>query len=841
MRISSLFLLAFCLTLSITADIHAQAVQMTYQVMPPYPVHPEDLIRFRGQQVVTLINSTNESRQIKLLARITGDQGIQAEIKSHYQPVSPILLQPFETRILTGAELESMHANMREQDVHLTGISWQRIAQTETIPEGVYEICVTAHDLITGELLSDPDGGCSTLFITHYDPPVLVYPVEDESVPTTDPQMLNLIWTPSGMPHLTEYRIELVDMTMNRLLDANQAFDNPAIRPFYSDHHWRTTSYPMDVTRPSLIPGHQYAVRIQASDPSGMTAFKNEGKGPVSWFVWGGQDQQVDAFGPGLVLKEKEKGMGGPGGFAENNSPLAQAYKGNDGGAFYVTVKKIGSKNKVYWFGEHPGQGYSHLFEGEVKGNQVEGTFWGVPKYGEPTSGKVTLDIQHNGKSLVVQSKHVDFVPDVLTSIDLKEYIDLFPLARDYAAYSGKQANGDPMTGLFMGTDGGRYYIRQVDDHIYMIGESRFDKGEQPGFMHLFSGQINPYGTKGYDNYFEGYFTTLSKGTKNASGKSAWRIKSSDRINQYGTSDLGCDTLKRAKTGISSPDGPVPVHKDPVDPGGVDAKPKAEKSAAFVLFYFDDGPFATLFQNIGTKLNLALEGYDKTVVMKEDYLGIKADKEVNLMYRTTFLSELVDLAIEGYYIDLYVFTHGSRDGIMLKDGAVTAQDIQIYLGGWFGPGDFPLRMVYQMNCYGSNLLMAFKNAGAKVACGTRNVNFCPTRYNPFAKAWQAGKTFQQAVNDGINDDVANSLAATGININLKWRIGNPLSWDCKSCKVGTDLTDKKNCLGCYFKSFWGFENSEYDYDQTGLWNMFNSSFHIVVGDGSITRNTKPTW
>ncbi len=150
MRISIFFLLLFCLAMSIPSIVHAQAVQINYQVMPPYPVHPEDLIRFRGQQVVTLINTTGASHQLKLRARVTGDQGIQAEIKPNYQPASPILLQPFETRLLTGAELEAMHANMREQDVNLTGITWKRIAQTETIPEGIYEICVTAHDLITG-------------------------------------------------------------------------------------------------------------------------------------------------------------------------------------------------------------------------------------------------------------------------------------------------------------------------------------------------------------------------------------------------------------------------------------------------------------------------------------------------------------------------------------------------------------------------------------------------------------------------------------------------------------------------------------------------------------------
>ena len=114
-------------------------------------------------------------------------------------------------------------------------------------------------------------------------------------------------------------------------------------------------------------------------------------------------------------------------------------------------------------------------------------------------------------------------------------------------------------------------------------------------------------------------------------------------------------------------------------------------------------------------------------------------------------------------------------------------------------------------------------------------------YNKFGEVWQAGGTFQSAITTASNYWYANSLGATGININLKWKIGNPLSWECKSCPVGTSIKDMNDCLACYYKSFWGWEWNEYDYTKTGLGNLYDSSKQKVKGNGNITINTKPIW
>src|SRR5262245_64890920 len=67
------------------------------------------------------------------------------------------------------------------------------------------------------------------------------------------------------------------------------------------------------------------------------------------------------------------------------NSPLADVFAGDDGGAYYVS--EVG-KN-VYWFAEHPGRDYAHVFKGNRDGNQIKGKYWSIPKDKAATHGQL--------------------------------------------------------------------------------------------------------------------------------------------------------------------------------------------------------------------------------------------------------------------------------------------------------------------------------------------------------------------------------------------------------------------------------------------------------------------
>ncbi|HNM26439.1 MAG TPA: hypothetical protein PKL15_13450, partial [Saprospiraceae bacterium] len=209
-----LVFIAFLLCAASTASAQSSnSINVSLTIAPPYPVYVEDLVKFKGQTIVNLVNLGSTSAQVKLISSITSDQGIGIQVKPAYQPTAPILLGAQQTRVLTGSQLSSINANLNDQDLTTQGISLSSLLQTETLPEGVYTVCVRAYDYNTGVPLSAEMSGCATIVITHYDPPVIMLPAAESYVEPVNPQFVLFNWTPAGLAGITRYRLELVDLT----------------------------------------------------------------------------------------------------------------------------------------------------------------------------------------------------------------------------------------------------------------------------------------------------------------------------------------------------------------------------------------------------------------------------------------------------------------------------------------------------------------------------------------------------------------------------------------------------------------------------------------------------
>ena len=76
--------------------------------------------------------------------------------------------------------------------------------------------------------------------------------------------------------------------------------------------------------------------------------------------------------------------------------------------------------------------------------------------------------------------------------------------------------------------------------------------------------------------------------------------------------------------------------------------------------------------------------------------------------KDNFIAQLKQLAADGYYIDIFIYTHGNRNQFSLEGGAINAATITAELGKVYGSGKFPIRMVYMMNCWGSTLNNGFQ-------------------------------------------------------------------------------------------------------------------------------------
>ncbi len=274
--------------------------------------------------------------------------------------------------------------------------------------------------------------------------------------------------------------------------------------------------------------------------------------------------------------------------------------------------------------------------------------------------------------------------------------------------------------------------------------------------------------------------------------------------------------------------------------------PKANKRASLIVFYNDDKPLWQLMQRIQVQEEYAIKNYDRSILLsnkkyKADPKPYKKDKATE----ENFFKYLKELAEDGYYIDIFIITHGSRYGISMiefknnkyapdNEGTIRAREIVDKLSPIYGPGKFPIRTVFMLNCWGgSSVAQAFKDVGAKSVCGARYLNYLFSRFTHFAKAWQDGETFDAAIDYAHKDDWLdkNLVAANSAQKKKHW----------KKCKGYIDvLKDKGNCVRDYYQSM-GTWRGEWLYDQTGEENIEFSSDFFVLGDLNMTKYTQPKW
>ncbi len=276
--------LLICLFFPLAA--YSQEVQVSLLIPPPYPNSYEAFLKFSDQTVVTLSNLSSAPLSVKLASRIHGPDGEYLAVKDSFRPRVPIQLNPGETRVLTGSMLRQIFRNLAETDFELSGFDRRTLIQTGTVPEGIYKVCLQVLDYQTSRPISTLTEGCTAILISHYDPPVILQPGRETVIYARYPPMIPFSWTPGGQPALTHYRFELVDMSLNHLFNPNEAFENAGLRPTFSLDGLRRNTLLYDLSFPPLQPGHRYALRVTAYDPSRQTAFKHQGRSEVIGFTY---------------------------------------------------------------------------------------------------------------------------------------------------------------------------------------------------------------------------------------------------------------------------------------------------------------------------------------------------------------------------------------------------------------------------------------------------------------------------------------------------------------------------------------------------------------------------
>jgi hypothetical protein len=288
----------FVLSVLLAYRPFAQQLNINVMIQPPYSNKIADYLDKGDNVLISVSNMTAQVQQFKLIPSVQGNNGVSARVRDEFQPSSPIVIGPGESRMFTFNQLKTFNGNIKQSDVVLQGISLNVFDNAGVLPEGVYSVCVKALQYNTNMQLSG-QGGCGTILITSYDPPVILVPQHLTELTPVNPQLFTFQWTPSGISGQTRYTLRLVDVTAMNVFNPNDVFNNPFIVPYFEQSNIQTSMFIYDMGKPKLFQGNTYAIQVIAYDPQGKLSYKNNGKSQAHLFTIKADDELPGGPGAG--------------------------------------------------------------------------------------------------------------------------------------------------------------------------------------------------------------------------------------------------------------------------------------------------------------------------------------------------------------------------------------------------------------------------------------------------------------------------------------------------------------------------------------------------------------
>lgn len=281
----------------------AAQVNISIQILPPYPTKFTDYASKPHLMVIMLTNTSTVSQRIQLRGSITGDNGVEIRSRVGQKSTSPIELAAGETKSLNGSDIAKIIDYTR---LDYAGITQNEFLTKGGLPEGRYQLCARAYNYDNNQPVSaDEPVGCSNVFtISSLEPPVILSPMADQQIPSGPGQVFSIRWnTPASAPPSTKYRIRMVEMLGNR--NPNDAIMT-ATQPYFFEKEVNSNIYVYNPADPQLTPGRKYALMVEAFDPFEAAVFRNQGRSEVIAFEYGLTEQVIAAVEEEVEEPEKE-------------------------------------------------------------------------------------------------------------------------------------------------------------------------------------------------------------------------------------------------------------------------------------------------------------------------------------------------------------------------------------------------------------------------------------------------------------------------------------------------------------------------------------------------------
>ncbi len=266
-------------------------VQSSVQLVPPYSTYLTDYAQPGSEKFRVILlqkDISQTSYQLRLRFSIILDgKTIMITSRSYNPP--PLTLAPGIPTTITGADLAD-YLDSRYLD--FVGYDRSLYERTKSLPEGSFQICVTAYDYHR-QNVQISNVGCSFYYLAKNEPPLINQPACGSRIIKKEPQQIVFTWLPRNTSspnsaNSTEYIFQLFE---NRVPGKNPndiALSQP---PVFTT----TTDLPQIIygpAEPQLLENMQYVWRVQAIDKGGKDDFRNNGYSEVCTFTYGGENLQ---------------------------------------------------------------------------------------------------------------------------------------------------------------------------------------------------------------------------------------------------------------------------------------------------------------------------------------------------------------------------------------------------------------------------------------------------------------------------------------------------------------------------------------------------------------------
>ncbi len=267
------------------AKAQVYPIQVVTEITPPYSVYLSDYTTMGTGKLAVNILLTDVSRfnyPVKLRLVIEGEGGT-ITTSAFYMP-EQIMLDGGSPLRLTGDELAGY---FNPKNLDFKGYSKEKFMQTGSLPEGIYRIGFQALDYNKSIAVSLT--GSATAWLVMNDPPMFNTPEKNAKLTASEPQNIMFQWMPRhlGSPNSAfnaEYIFQLYEIwpdgrNPNEVVASTQ--------PLIEKTSTSTSFLYSNNTETPLIPGRQYAYRVQAHDVEGRDLFRNKGYSEVQMFTYG--------------------------------------------------------------------------------------------------------------------------------------------------------------------------------------------------------------------------------------------------------------------------------------------------------------------------------------------------------------------------------------------------------------------------------------------------------------------------------------------------------------------------------------------------------------------------